>query len=83
MASPQVGPPPGAMSGQGPSPDSGSPSMNEGTNKVIQVVSMVRQLAKENPGIAAEVQQINDLLQKVNMKIMQKSKPTEPAAPPV
>jgi hypothetical protein len=57
--------------------------MNEGTNKVIQVVSMVRQLAKENPGIAAEVQQINDLLQKVNMKIMQKSKPTEPAAPPV
>lgn len=81
MASPSVGPPPGAMNGQGPSSD--SPQMNEGTSKVIQVVSMVRQLAKDNPGIADEVQKINDLLQKVQMKIMQKSKPTEPAAPPV
>lgn len=82
MASSPVGPPPGAMNGQGSSPDS-APQMNEGTSKVIQVVSMVRQLAKDNPGIADEVQKINDILQKVNMKIMQKSKPTEPPAPPV
>lgn len=84
MASTPVAPPPGAMSG-GPSPsgDSGGMPMNEGAQKVIRVVQMVRELSQSNPEVAGEVKQINDLLQKINMKMMQKSKPAEPPAPPV
>lgn len=81
---PQPAPPPGATNQQGAAPMQGDPgSGNAATQQVIRLVTLARQIAQDNPEVVGEVQKINDLAQKINMKLMQKAKPAEPAAPPV
>lgn len=52
-------------------------------NAVSAIVTNSRMIAEQVPAAVPIVQQINDLVQQLQMKIVQSMPPTEPAAPPV
>lgn len=49
---------------------------------VIQIVQGLRGLAQAFPAIAPDVQEINDVMRRIQMKMMQGGASPEPAAPP-
>jgi hypothetical protein len=50
---------------------------------IMNIVANTRMLAKQVPAATPEVQQINDLVQKIHSKIIGSQPGPEPQAPPV
>lgn len=83
-------PPPDA--GQGPGPGGGmaspAPAVNDAgaaqtVKSIMTIVANARMIAQSVPGATPEVQQINDLVQRIMAKVKQQQPPQEPQAPPV
>lgn len=75
--------PNGSGTGSGASPSSPTPSpMEIGTQLVIQAVRLHQSIAKAYPATAPEIREINDLMRKVQSKMMAAQSPGEPVAPP-
>ena len=94
MASPAmstVPPPPGGAppspppngADAAPAPAAPSPTVEENSKLVIQIVQSLRKLAHNVPGAAPAISKINDEIRQVQLKVMAAGKPSEPAAPPV
>lgn len=66
-----------------PAPAESSPQVESASRDVIQIVQKLRGIASNFPGTAPQIQQINDLLRKVQMTMMANAQPGESAAPPV
>jgi hypothetical protein len=49
----------------------------------MTIVSSSRMIGQKVPGTVPEVRQINDLVQRMQAKIVAQKAPTEPMAPPV
>lgn len=49
----------------------------------LTIVSNARRLAEEYPQVTPEVRQINDLMQRIQMKIKGSQQPAETQAPPL
>lgn len=66
---------------------SAQPSPNQGEYQVLGmvrgIISNARQLAQAVPQAADLVMQINDLVQKIQIRIIKGQKAPEPGAPPV
>jgi|SRR5580704_3244694 hypothetical protein len=75
--------PPKAGADASPAPAATSPSVEEGSRLVIQIVQALRKLGQQVPGAQPAIMKINDAMREVQMKVMAAGKPTEPAAPPV
>lgn len=56
--------------------------MSQGTEALLGVTRVLTALGKQYPGAAPIIAQINDLLPKVGMAIMEHQTPGEPQAPP-
>jgi len=50
---------------------------------LMTIVSSSRMIGQKVPGTVPEVRQINDLVQRMQAKIVAQKAPTEPMAPPV
>ena len=59
-----------------------SPATDAVTRMVMDAISLHRSIAKAVPQVSGYIQQINDLMRKVQAGIMENAKPGEPAAPP-
>jgi hypothetical protein len=57
--------------------------MDNGAKLVIAAVTAQRAIAKAFPSTSPEISQMNDLMQKVQAKIMQHGTPGEPQAGPM
>ena len=66
-----------------PAPPETSPQVESASRDVIQIVQKLRSIAANFPAAAPAVGQINDLLRKVQMSLMQNAPPGQSAAPPV
>lgn len=73
---------PTAPVGASPSPPQPSPGAQQGTAVIIQVVQLLRGLAKSNPAAAPIVMKINDLMRELSATMMQNQVPGEPQAGP-
>jgi hypothetical protein len=93
MASAPLLPPPGVqtgpITGAPPNPVSPAPaqppppSASMAVGAVHAITAAARSIAEQFPSAVPIVQQINDLVQQLQMKIVQALPPTEVAAPPV
>lgn len=77
---------------QGPGPGGGFPSpapagADKGNAQLLEmvrsIVTAARMIGKQVPGAVPEVQQINDLVARIQQKVLQQQGPAEPQAPPV
>ncbi len=67
-----------------PAPQGGpDPGAAQILDLVRTIVSASRLIAQKVPGAAPIAQQINDLVQQLQMKILQSQQPQEAAAPPM
>lgn len=65
------------MSGQG------NPEVMENLKLVNEIVRNARMLAQKVPGAVDIIRQINDLTQKLQMKLIQNGPTPQPQAPPI
>lgn len=94
MASAAIAPPPGAgtpppaagaassPTPTAPTPATPNPQVEQASRVVIQIVQGLRGLAQAFPSVAPDVQEINDIMRRMQMKLMQGGQAPEPAAPP-
>jgi hypothetical protein len=76
-------PPPISTAPAGASPSPAQPSgMQQGTQDLLQAVSLLRGIAKSYPAASPAIMKINDLIQEVSAAMMQSQTPGEPQAPP-
>jgi hypothetical protein len=80
---PQLGPSQTTPAVASPSPAMASDPTRKAAFQVLQIVQNTRALAQQFPTVSPLVQQVNDLLQQIQMKIAQSTAAGEPAAPPV
>lgn len=82
----QMPPPPGSAPMTtgiaSPAPATPSPQMQQGTQAAIQVVNLLRGIAKAFPGTSPKISEINNLMREVTALMMQHQEPGEPQAPP-
>lgn len=78
--------------GQGPGPGGGfvspAPAIEDSRasnalQATLTIVSNARRLAEDYPQVTPEVRQINDLMQRIQMKIKGGQQPAETQAPPL
>jgi hypothetical protein len=79
----QTPPPPKNGADAASAPAATSPSVEENSRLVIQVVQALRKLGQQVPAAQPAISKINDAMREVQLKVMASGKPTEPAAPPV
>ncbi len=66
-----------------PDPQQSGGMANQAAFSTLNIVQNARSLAQQFPSVAPEVRQINDLCQKIQMKIAQQADSGQPAAPPI
>ncbi len=66
-----------------PAPPQANPEATQMLELVRNIVSSSRLLAQKVPGAADLVRQINDLAQKIQLKVIQSGPTPEPQAPPM
>ena len=57
--------------------------MQQGTQLLISVVNNLRSIAKQFPGTAPKVAEINNLIREMTAEVMKSQQTPEPQAPPV
>lgn len=93
MATPALTPPPSQQDANNPpvppspptaapAPPKPNPQMNDDTEKVLNVVRTLTDLAQNYPAAAPHVRKINDEVRFIVQAIMQHQQASEPAAPP-
>lgn len=80
-ATPQSGLPTTPLAAS-PAPAQPSPMMNSHMSTIGKIVEALRGIAKAYPATSPEIQEINDKIRTIGMKIMESSQPGESQAPP-
>ena len=75
--------PPPAPAAAAPAPPKPSPTMQQDTQKAIEIVHYLRSIAQSYPASAPHVQRINAEMREILRIVMEHQQTAEPAAPPV